>query len=273
MLGTVQKCGEILGLFTPSSPDWGISELSATLNQPKSSVHAVVSSLAEIGLLQRMAGGRYRLGWRISAMNRVLFGSLDFHERAQPVLQGLVDRFGETVHLGVLDWSDVVIVSRHHGTHAVMVPGAAVGERRAAAFAAIGKALLACRSDDEVRHLHGNARPHAEYRPDIRRPSIDLAPLLSELSRVRRETVAYNIGPEVCSVGSPVWDSANQPVAAISMSVPSYRFHQSPGLLAQAIRGAADRISGLLGASGSVEMRWSKQAQQIGRRPRLVAGL
>jgi DNA-binding IclR family transcriptional regulator len=52
MLQTIQKIGPVLDLFTVERPEWGVSEVAGAISVPRSSAHALLSSLVEIGLLQ-----------------------------------------------------------------------------------------------------------------------------------------------------------------------------------------------------------------------------
>src|SRR5213078_2192966 len=64
MLLTVRNVGRILDLYSVDTPERGPSEVAAELGMGKSKAHALMASMAEIGLLRRVAGGRYRAGWR-----------------------------------------------------------------------------------------------------------------------------------------------------------------------------------------------------------------
>lgn len=257
MLETVRTCGSVLNLFDEAHPEWGVTELSRALETPKSSMHELVASLAEIGLLQRMPNGRYRLGWRISVLNSRLFATMDFREVSREVMSDLLARFGETVHLGVLDWTDVVFIEKLAGTHAVNVPGAAIGERKPAAEIAVGKCLLACKADEDIRGLYSMSESPA-LRAGIRVPNVQIEALLIELATVRKTFCAFNPQPEVCAIGAPIWDHSNSVVAGLSMSVPTYRYNQGPDVLSKAVSSAADRISPRLGATGTLSQRWSE---------------
>jgi DNA-binding IclR family transcriptional regulator len=99
MLQTIQKIGPVLDLFTAQRPDWGVTEVADAVGAPRSSAHALLTSLAETGLLQCRARGRYRLGWRVVELNEALRASVDLRAVAYPVLRRLADQYGETVHL------------------------------------------------------------------------------------------------------------------------------------------------------------------------------
>ncbi|MBO9350968.1 MAG: helix-turn-helix domain-containing protein [Thermomicrobium sp.] len=42
MLQTVQKAAQVLRLFTPHQPEWGVTEVAAALEIPKSGAHALL---------------------------------------------------------------------------------------------------------------------------------------------------------------------------------------------------------------------------------------
>ena len=72
MLSTLGRAARLLDLFTLDAPEWGATAVAAELQIAKSQAHELLVSLAGGGLLQRVGAGRYRLGWRIVALNSVL---------------------------------------------------------------------------------------------------------------------------------------------------------------------------------------------------------
>ena len=72
MLQTIQKASEVLALFDREHTEWGVREAAEQLNTAKSSVHDLMSSLAQVGFLQKTDDGRYRLGWRLVTMSETL---------------------------------------------------------------------------------------------------------------------------------------------------------------------------------------------------------
>lgn len=266
MLSTVDKCGELLGLFSQERPEWGVTEISRRLDMPKSSAHAIVSSLAAIGLVQRISNGRYRLGWRINALNSVLMATAACREHGRVALKKLVDRFGETVHLAVLDGANVLFLDKLSGTHAVLVPGAGIGDREPASPMAVGKALLASLPWSEVeasqRLLQQTAPPSEEGLP---RWGIDIEydQLRQELEQVRREHCAFYHSTEFCAVGAPIWDHTASVVASISMSSPTYRFQNNKAKYIEAVCAVTDWVSDRLGAPGSRQRRWANLRQRV----------
>src|ERR1700751_4845932 len=127
MLGTVLNAGRVLDLFTSETPERGVTEVAEALGIPKSRAHALMSSLAHVGLLRRTAEGRYRLGWRVLALGRILTETTEFRAEARRAMEELSGRFGETVHLATLDDGVVVYVDKIEGTRAVRIAVSAVG--------------------------------------------------------------------------------------------------------------------------------------------------
>lgn len=88
-LQTVQKIGPVLDLFTVRRPEWGVTEVAAEIGVPRSSAHALLASLVDIGLLQCRSRGRYRIGWRVVELNQTLQGTVDVRTVAAPALAAL----------------------------------------------------------------------------------------------------------------------------------------------------------------------------------------
>ncbi|HEV2582021.1 MAG TPA: IclR family transcriptional regulator, partial [Ktedonobacteraceae bacterium] len=143
MLQTVQKAAEVLDLFSVEHPEWGVSELSKKLSFPKSSTSELVSTLVEQGLLRRTNSGRYKLGWRIVALSQILLSTTDFRTEARLIMESLIARFGETVHLAALESGQVIYIDKLQGTRAVQVSVTGVGHRLPAHCSGVGKAILA----------------------------------------------------------------------------------------------------------------------------------
>src|SRR5207245_7696455 len=98
----------------------------------------------------------------------------------RPVLRELGERTGETVHLGILDGSDVVYIEKVESRHAVRM-FSQIGRTMPAHSTGIGKAILAYLTDNELaRALPG--------RLQARTPATitDRQELLEHLAAVRR---------------------------------------------------------------------------------------
>ncbi len=246
MLQTVRKAAEVLNLFSVDHPEWGISELAKTLSFPKSSTSALVSTLAEDGFLRRTSTGRYKLGWQVMALSQILLSTTDFRREARPVMESLIARFGETVHLAALEQGQIIYVDKLQGTRAVQVSATGVGHRLPAHCSGVGKVILAHRPWEEVLQiLTSKGMPKLTVNT-ITTPEA----LKQELEQVRAQGFAYDLEEaveELCCVAAPIRDHTGEVVAAMSLSVPTYRFQYAKDQYRLAIVSATRQISENLG--------------------------
>jgi DNA-binding IclR family transcriptional regulator len=221
MLATVKKLGPTLDLFSSARPEWGVSEVAGALSMSKSSAHALLTTLDDIGLLERTSDARYRLGWRLLSLSRTLMQSTEYRERVSRSLRRVVDRSGETMHLAVFDRGSVMYLECVRAPHSLPLP-THTGARLPAHQSAVGKVLLA--------HRDGRAAERCVATP-LRRFTANTitAPdeLLAELERVRADGVAYDREETMrglCCVGAPVRSPAGEVVAAVSISATTAHF-------------------------------------------------
>jgi IclR family transcriptional regulator, KDG regulon repressor len=225
MLLTITSAGRVLGLFTATAPEHGVTEVSAELGVSKSKAHALLASLADVGLLRRTDRSRYRLGWQVLSLSRVLADTTDFQRHARPVMQSLAARLGELVHLSTLDADDHVCVEHASGRNAPQPAITAIGGRRPAHCSAGGKALLAFQTEKELDRMI-----NASGLPKFTSATVSSRWVLEqELARIRASGYAVDRCEglaSICCVAAPIFPATGCPpaVAAISIAVPSHRF-------------------------------------------------
>lgn len=240
-LSTIEKAGRVLDLFGTHASEWGVSEVAARLQVPRSSAHALLSSLADIGILQWREGGRYRIGWRVIELAEVRRRMLDVRAAAEPVLRGLVGTYGETCHLAVRDRHAVLYIDKVLGTHNITVQGAAVGTRLESHCTAVGKTLLAFADQ-------GTLTAYLVTAPFPRHTSTTITTaeqFTHALEEIRRRGVGFDLGEavdDVYCVAAPIRDEFGQVIAAVSLSAPDSRFHKHRATYTSAVKAAAMEI-------------------------------
>lgn len=250
MLQTIQKAGELLTLFDREHSEWGVREVAAKLKIAKSSAHDLMSSLAKLGFLNKTDDNRYRLGWRLVTLSETLLATTELRKEARPVLEELAARYQETIHLAVLDDTQAVYVDKLEGRQAVRVELTSLGARLYAHCSALGKILLAYRPEEEVKRIiQTSGLP--QFTPNT---ITDEEELFQALGKIRKQGYAYDLEeilPDLCCVGAPIYNYTGQVIAAVSMSVPAYRFRRSQTEYRDAIVRTAKKISKRLGFYGS----------------------
>lgn len=241
-LNTVQKVGLVLDLFRQESPEWGVSEVATSLGMPRSSAHALLSSLADIGILQWREGGRYRVGWRVLELAEVRRRMIDVRAAATPVLERLVRAHGETCHLAVRDRDHVLYVDKLIGNHNITVQGARVGARLEAHCTAVGKVLFAFADPADLDDYLASARLRRHTGSTI----TGADRFRAEMEKIRSQGVGFDLGEaveDVFCVAAPIRDDLGQVVAALSMSSPVNRFTRHREDYVQAVKSGAAEIS------------------------------
>lgn len=156
MLGTVDKAGRVLELFTSRQPEWGVSEVARQLEMPKSSAHSLLSALASNGLLTHTEDNRYRLGWRLLNLSRTLLNSSALLPHARATLAGVSRQYGVTAQLAVLHDGAVTYLYRAAGSSDVPATRSSGGGQLPAHATALGKSLLAFAPPARLHDLVAN---------------------------------------------------------------------------------------------------------------------
>ena len=125
-LRSVLTALDVLDLFAHEA-ELGISDISRHLGIAKSTAYRVVSTLCSRGLVQQVAESRrYRLGLHLYELGQISQDRLQLRHVALPLLKRLQIATGHTVHLSVVDETDVIFVESLQGIH--MIP--LIGDRR-----------------------------------------------------------------------------------------------------------------------------------------------
>jgi DNA-binding IclR family transcriptional regulator len=245
VLKTVNRAGLVLGLFTAERPEWGVTGVAQSLGIAKSQAHELLTSLVEIGLLQRVDPGRYRLGWRISTLYELYEHSSGLRADAAQVMRGLAGRYGESVQLAVWGSGRAVCIAACPGTLEPAAPPLPVGADVPGHGTGAGKVLMASRPWDEVHDVMQRRGGLARMTERTITTGDDL---YDELHLVRRRGVAFEDeehAPEVCGVGAPVRDARGDVVAAVSLSVQRDRWRAGAHAYTRVVIAAARRLGRL----------------------------
>lgn len=225
-----------------------VTELTGLTGLDKASVHRLLTTLADAGLVRRISSSRrYRLGSETALLG---FSYIQNHELRLPVLPAmkeLAESTGETVTLAVYDRGWAIVLDRVDGSNHYR-SASDVGLKAPIHAGASCKALLAHQPEPEVERVLSEIEL-TRFTPYT---ITDAAQLRAELSQIRKQGFAIS-RQEVrfgnVAVGAPVQNGASEVVAAISIAGPLDRFGE-PRLesLVQEVIQAADWASGLLGS-------------------------
>lgn len=202
-----------------------LSELSRMLDIPKSSLHGLMRTLTDRGWVTAAPdGSRFRLGLRALQVGTRFVEEDELVTEVAPTLDRLATATGETVQQARLDGDRIVYVAKRDTLHSVRIISS-IGTRLPAHATALGKALLAARSDDVVRAL---------LRPPLAaltsRTLVDVDNLLADLVGVRERGWAHDDGEAAeglrCFAVVVPAGRHGTPTDAVSVSVPVFRLDE-----------------------------------------------
>ncbi|WP_351224927.1 IclR family transcriptional regulator [Streptomyces sp. NPDC002133] len=242
LVPAVSRALDILELFLSSDGTLSAPEVIRKLQLPRTTVHELLTTLAARNYLMPVPEqpGRYRLGVRIYQLGSRYAEQLDLAAEGRQVAREVAETCDETVHVALLEDTDVIYIAKVDSTHAVRMVSAA-GRRLPAHCTAVGKMLLASLPPAELdSRIEGRElvamTPGSITDPDALRVVLDA---------IRERGIAtehQESNPDVSCVAAPVRDSAGRVVAALSVSVPMIRWSEEreTELAELAAKGAAD---------------------------------
>jgi len=239
----LNRAVDILDVFTVGpGTSLSLAEISRRSGLPKATAHRLLAALEVLGLIERTGVG-YQLGLRLFELGERVPRKHALREAALPFMQDLYEATHDTVHLAVLEGTDVVYLERIRGHRSSNV-ASRVGGRLPAACTGVGKALLAFDDEAAARVLAAPIAPRTRY--TITDPKV----LADELVRIRAAGVAFDREENTIGItcaAAPILMN-NRPLGAVSVT-------GSPPLLdvdriASAVKTAAIGIQRTLAAGG-----------------------
>jgi DNA-binding IclR family transcriptional regulator len=212
---SVGKALAVLAAFRGDGVVLGVTQIAERARIPKSTAHRILAVLVEHGYVER-DDARYQLSRHMFELGNQVAECRPHNLRslAAPYLSSLYENTHATIHLAVLESTDVMYVDKICGHDSVKVPSQ-IGGRIPALCTALGKAMIAV-SDEEVR-----ARAFARPIPRLTPRTLVNPNLLNEsLDTICRTGIAHDIEGVrlgVRCIAAPVV-RLGRPIGAISMS-------------------------------------------------------
>jgi DNA-binding IclR family transcriptional regulator len=242
LIGSVQRAGAILDLFSPEQQEWGTTEIADVLALSKSSVHALVASLIEIGLLTRTPDRRFRLGHKLLGFGETVLAGTEVFAATRDMMNELMQRLGRSVYLAVRDGQHVVYINRLQGPSSVPASLGSAGPTLPMHASAAGKILLAHAPGAQIRLILDGRTLEQLTRKTITTEDA----LVTELKTVRRQGYAVSQGEyisELYCVAAPIHNHDNEVIAAIGNAATAADFDMNRGKMVREVMHAAQLAS------------------------------
>jgi len=216
-------------------------DIAEATSRDKSQVSRAVSRLIDNGLLLRRGSGVV-VGPRLYAIARYTFEA-HLVSAARGEMHGLVNTFGETVHLTVLQGLEVITIhseSPAHGFRALSWMGVTAPSYMTSS----GRVLLSGLDDGQITRLYPLDKEI------IGAPTLcktkNGQELLNAIHKIRKDgyaTVIEEFEPGLVGASVPIRDHSGSIIAALNVAAPSARFEEHLIPAALEMKKVAERIT------------------------------
>ena len=258
-LSSVGTAIQLLKAFSEEQVDIGISELSRRLGVAKSTVHRLAATLAAEGLLEQdRESEKYRLGIALFRLGALVRRRMDISSQGRPYLYALREKTNETVHLAILDGTEIMYVYNLESTQAIRMRSD-LGVRKPAYCTAEGQAILAFQPQPVIEAVIAQGLV-----PRTPQTITDPAELIKALAVVRQRGCA--IEDEESEIGmrgisAPIRNDAGEVVAAVGLAGPATRLSKKAiAAFVPHVIETADLVSSRLGYRASAGIAARKAA-------------
>lgn len=214
---TVGKALRMLAAFKGEGSELGVREFASLLDVHRSTASRLARTLAAHRFLERVPGGRFRLGPEAARVGLLAVGARSLLASARAPMDALAAETGETVVLSVPAGEAALDVAQAGSAHLI---GATtwIGRRTPLHASSDGKVFLAFGAAE--------LRRSASLEPITTRTVTDVSELERQLAQARRDGWTTAIGEleeGLNGVAAPVFASRGECVGALSVSGPAYR--------------------------------------------------
>lgn len=214
---SVERSAALLEALSDLGGRAGLTEIATHTELPLPTIHRLLRTLTDLGLVRRADNRQYALGPRLVPLGEGASSQLGGF--ARPFLDRLVREIGETANLAMFERDGAVYLAQVQSPHSMRM-FTEVGRHVDAHCTGVGKALLADMPTDAVDQIVGRAGMARLTDTTITDPTA----LHAELARIRDRGYAVDDGEREIGVRCL---AARVPVAgtwlALSVSGPAVR--------------------------------------------------
>ena len=220
---TIDKAMNLLSFFSPSSPEYRLSDLARAAEMDKATTMRILASLVASGFVeQHPETKRYRLGTAVLRLARIREASFPMIAVLQPILEKLTEQVGESTHACLfsgMDMTTIAIAEPHRSTRVFIDPAQPLPVHATAS----GLAFLAYSDiavvDDVIRRLH---TPKA-YTEETVRSEEEIRRRLGEIKKHGVAVSSRSFENDVTGVAAPIFNWHGKIQATISAACISSR--------------------------------------------------
>jgi IclR family transcriptional regulator, KDG regulon repressor len=224
MSKTIEKGFQLLDLFTEEKPFWRLDEISAYTQIPKPTVHRLLKTFVDYGILQRseiekngvlIEGDTYSLGLKLMYLGSIVSSNLEIRNISLPYMKILQSKFNEAVQLVSRDKDEGVYIEKVESTRPVRL-FTKTGRRAPLYAGACTRILLTFLPDEEIADIL--KRPMTFYASQTPQKVEDVWSFIHE---TRKTGYAYSdseLEEGTVSIAAPIFNRSKEVEFSISIA-------------------------------------------------------
>ena len=221
IIQSVSHALDVLEEFHGDVDELGVTELSKKLKLHKNNVFRILATLQSRNYIeQNKASENYRLGIRCLELGQTFIHQRGMLKQANPVLQELAEKTGETSYVSIMRGNEVVYLDSVEPKTTVRVVSR-LGFHMPMHATAAGKVLVAFESEEDLRK-----RSSGELKSYTKNTFRTVEELFRDLEAVREKGYATDLEEfeeGLRCVASPIRDYTRKVIGALSVSGPAHR--------------------------------------------------
>ncbi|AZO93784.1 IclR family transcriptional regulator [Halocella sp. SP3-1] len=155
LVQSLNRALDVIEKLVESNKSMGVTELSDSLGLHKSTVYRLLATLGYRGYIEQDDYNKYKVGLKLFEIGGLVLTSLDLREQIKPYLKRLREETSETVHLGIMDKTEVVYIDKEETSETIRMYSR-IGRRVPAHCTSLGKVILAYSKPDLIDQVVKN---------------------------------------------------------------------------------------------------------------------
>ncbi|MFO1311682.1 MAG: IclR family transcriptional regulator C-terminal domain-containing protein [Burkholderiales bacterium] len=208
--------------FTQQKRSLTIAQLSHRTGIPRAAVRRCLYTLGKLGLVGSDDGRTFSLLPKILTLGHAYLSSSTLATFAQPLLDRVSERSGESSSIAILDGTEIIYVARSSITQRIMSVDLSIGTRLPAYCTSMGRALLADLAPSELDAYLRRVKLVAHTPRTIVAPD-RLRKALADAAKDGYAVVDQELELGLRSIAVPVRNASGRVAAAMNISTQASR--------------------------------------------------
>jgi len=246
-LKSIKRAITILNSIAQEADELGVTELSKKVGWHKSTVHRILVTLEDEGLVAKdQITQKYRLGIKLFELGNLVQEQVEIRKHALPIMKKLAQETEESIDLNIISHGKRVSIEKIESTHDIRRI-IQLGKSLPLYCGGSGKALLAFLPEEEINKI----LQQEKLIPFTSNTITDPLQLKEHLKEIKKLGYAMSFEeriPGSASIAAPILNFKGEVIASLSISGPINRFTEDklPRLISL-VKNAAREISTSLG--------------------------